>query len=201
MNEKNNSIINLATLEAKSNKEIIASITTTLASVENSAFKIAVNCAYLMGDEIPYLDGHLKIHKDRIVKSKDLYSAIKKSKATVSRWRKALKYIIEHGHFEDFNNRVYPFSFDKVIMIYDNDLVTDDTPFSALMEMTVSEIEALYKTDAETESETESDGDADATTDATYATGDIVEFIFDGKTFKVDSGILKHFIETECTMG
>ena len=110
-----NVLINVSVMEASSNNEIFKAISNNLASAENSAFKVATRCAYLVGVAIPCGSG--TITNKKALKPKEVYSKVNKSKATLSRWVKAIKFVIDNDLFDDFNNGVYPFSFDKIIMI------------------------------------------------------------------------------------
>ena len=185
----NKSLVNVSVMEASTNTEIFKAIATNLTSAENAAFKVAVRVAYLLGVSIPCGQG--TITNKSPLKAKAVYTKINKSKATVSRWLKAVKYIIDNELFDDFNSGVYPFSFDKIILIFSNELVDDDRDFSGLMDMTVVELEKLVSDDDDTSDDDTSDDD-DAGTMVTFTYGDT--------TFSVPEKVLVAFIENHCTI-
>lgn len=199
-NNEMNMLVNVSVMEASTNKEVLNTIKSNLVSAENAAFKVATRCAWLLGVGIPAYDS--KIVNKKALKPKEVYTAVNKSKATLSRWIKALKYIIDNGLFNDFNAGKYPFSFDKIIMIFDNDLVTDERDFATLMSMSVVAIESLYK--GNDDDDDDDDATDDATDDAddgeTTDDGEKVEFTFDGKTFTVNKSIFLDFISNHCDM-
>lgn len=195
-----NVLINVSVMEASSNNEIFKAISNNLTSAENSAFKVATRCAYLVGVSIPCGSG--TITNKKALKPKEVYSKVNKSKATLSRWIKAIKLVIDNDLFNDFNNGVYPFSFDKIIMIFDNELTNDNT-FEDLMKMSVVEIEKLYKTEeADTEDTEEADTEeAENVEEAdTEDTSVIVQFEYNGMVYEVHENALIKFIENECTI-
>lgn len=198
-NNEMNMLVNISVMEASTNKEVLSTIKSNLISAENAAFKVATRCAWLLGVGIPAYDS--KIVNKKALKPREVYTAVNKSKATLSRWIKALKYIIDNGLFNDFNAGKYPFSFDKIIMIFDNELVTDDRDFDTLMNMTVTSIESLYKGN-DNDGDDADDATDETTNDADDATddGETVEFSFDGKTFTVNKSIFIDFISNHCEM-
>ena len=194
----NNTLVNVSVMEASTNNEILKAISNNLTSVENSAFKVATRCAYLVGVAIPCGDG--TITNKKALKPKEVYTKVNKSKATLSRWIKALKLVIDNNLFDDFNNGAYPFSFDKIIMIFENELTANNS-FADLMKMSVVEIEALYKNDSETEEATEETEEAtEETEEITEDNSPIVTFEYDGKKYSVHENALIKFLEMECTI-
>lgn len=195
----NNLLINVSVMGASSNSEILATIDRNLSAVENSAFKVATRCAYLIGVEVPTENGE-KIKNPKAMERKDVYAKVKKSKATLSRWVKALNYVIDNQLFNDFNNGVYPFSFDKIIIIFDHELTADNT-FENLMAMSVAELEKLYK--AEAEAEAEETAEAEAEVEAEEIAEDnspLVTFEYGGKKYTVHENTMVAFIEQYCEM-
>ena len=119
---KNNSIINV-TVNGMTANDTIDSVKSRLESVEKSAFNIALLCAYGTGVTIPeYIDNKGNIHGEAIcdkpIKQNDYIKLVGRSKATLSRWVKAMKLIIENNRFNDFATGLYPFSYDKIIDIF-----------------------------------------------------------------------------------
>ena len=186
-----NSLVVVSNLNGAKNSDVIRSIKTNLATAENSAFKVATKCAWLVGVSIPCGSG--TITNPSPLKPKQVYSKVEKSKATLSRWMSAVKYIIENNLFDDFNDGKYAFSFDKIIAIFKNELITDDRTFEDLMSMSITDIEALYKTEDETE---EIDGQVEETEENT----NIVEFTYNGQVWKVGEKTLIEFISNYCQM-
>lgn len=151
MTTTNNSIINV-TVNGMVASEAITNIKSRLETVEKSAFNIALLCVYTLGDTIPpYTDNKGVDHGEAICdnpikKQADLLKLIGRSKATLSRWIKAMRLIIEKGHFTDFANGSLPFSYDKIITIFENDSKFTDYILSDLMAMTVDTLEAMSVT-------------------------------------------------------
>lgn len=199
MANSTNLLVNVSVLEATKNSDVLKAIATNLLSAENSAFKVAVRTAWLVGVSIPCGSG--TITNKNAKKPKEVYQSINKSKATLSRWMKALRCIIDNNLFDDFNKGVYPFSFDKIIMIFEHELTADNT-FADLMKMSVVEIEELYKVDdVEEESatdETAEEGDSEET--ATVDDSPIVKFTYNGTEYAVHESALIEFIENSCTI-
>ena len=175
MTKTNNSIINV-TINGLTVNEAITSVKARLADVEKSAFNIALLCTYSLGVTIPaYTDNKGNEHGDAtcenpIKKQADLLKLIGRSKATLSRWIKAMKLLIEKGYFSDFANGSLPFSYDKIIAIFENEDAFKGYVIADLMSMTVDSLEAMTvvkkDTDADTDADTDTDADADADTDA-----------------------------------
>lgn len=187
-------LVNVSVLNGTKDAEVIESIKSMLNSVDNTAFKVATKVAYLLNDSIPLNGGHIQRPKDReklsLTKVAEL---IGRSKACVSAWVKAFRYVVENNLFDSFNNGEYPFSFDKINMIFSNKLVTEEVTFSDLMSMTVKDIEKLFKTEETEESEESEESEV-------VASGEMVTFEYGGHTFEVDKAILENFISTKCEM-
>lgn len=204
---KDKMLVNVAILEASSNKQLVTSIVKALTGIENAAFKVAVRCAYLLGYDIPCGDTVIHIAKTRKIKNvSELAKLIGKSRPTISRWVKAVNYIIENGLFNDFNNGVYPFSFDKIIIIFDNELFDADfkeNTIDALMAKTVVELENMVKDlDDLDDSDSDSDDDDSDSDDSDDSDDDspLVTFSFNGQEFQCHENTLLAFIENECVI-
>ena len=159
-NNKINSIINV-TVNGMNANEAISSVKSRLETVEKSAFNIALLCAYTLGDTIPsYVDikgvehGEATIEK-KINKQADLLKLIGRSKATLSRWIKAMRLLIEKGYFTEFANGSLPFSYDKIITILENEEAFKGYVFADLMSMTVDTLEAMTEIEEEVSEEEE----------------------------------------------
>lgn len=160
MTTNNNSIINV-TVNGMTVNEAITSVKSRLETVEKSAFNIALLCAYSLGDTIPaYTDNKGNEHGEAICekpikKQADLLKLIGRSKATLSRWIKAMRLIIEKGYFTDFANGSLPFSYDKIIAILENQEAFNGYILADLMTMTVDSLEAMTETKEDTKEEAE----------------------------------------------
>ena len=164
---KNNSIINV-TINGLTVNQAINDIKERLISVEKSAFNIALLCVYSLGDTIPaYTDSEGNEHGQAICdkpikKQADLLKLIGRSKATLSRWIKAMRLLIEKGRFTEFANGSLPFSYDKIICIFEHEESFKGYILSDLMSMTVDTLEAM--TDTKEEEPVEEDSKEDTTT-------------------------------------
>lgn len=146
---KNNSIINV-TVNGMTANDTINNVKSRLESVEKSAFNIALLCAYGTGVTIPeYTDNKGNIHGeatcDKPIKQNDYIKLVGRSKATLSRWIKAMNLIIENNHFNDFATGLYPFSYDKIIDIFENAEVFDGYVFKDLMDLSACTLATMVK--------------------------------------------------------
>lgn len=146
---KNNSIINV-TVNGMTANETINSVKSRLETVEKSAFNIALLCAYGTGVTIPeYTDNKGNVHGeatcDKPIKQNDYIKLVGRSKATLSRWIKAMNLIIENNRFNDFATGVYPFSYDKIIDIFENAEVFDGYVFKDLMDLSACTLATMVK--------------------------------------------------------
>ena len=149
MNNSTKSIINV-TVNGMTASETIESVKSRLETVEKSAFNIALLCAYGTGVTIPaYTDNkgneHGEATCEKPIKQNDYIKLVGRSKATLSRWIKAITLIIEKGYFTDFASGVYPFSYDKVIDIFSNEEVFAGYVFADLMNLSASTLETMVK--------------------------------------------------------
>ena len=175
MTNTTKSIINV-TVNGMSASETIENVKSRLETVEKSAFNIALLCAYGTGVTIPaYTDNkgneHGEATCDKPIKQNDYIKLVGRSKATLSRWIKAITLIIEKGYFTDFANGLYPFSFDKIIDIFSNDNVFNGYVFADLMNLSANTLETMvkeYKPATTEEEATEEEAtEEEATTNAT----------------------------------
>ena len=146
---KNNSIINV-TVNGMSANDTITNVKSRLESVEKSAFNIALLCAYGTGVTIPeYTDNKGNVHGeatcDKPIKQNDYIKLVGRSKATLSRWIKAMNLIIENNRFNDFATGTYPFSYDKIIDIFENAEVFDGYVFKDLMDLSACTLATMVK--------------------------------------------------------
>ena len=168
------SIINV-TVNGMSASETIESVKSRLETVEKSAFNIALLCAYGTGVTIPaYTDNkgneHGEATCEKPIKQNDYIKLVGKSKATLSRWIKAITLVIDNGCFTDFANGVYPFSYDKIIDIFSNEGVFAGYVFADLMALSASTLETMikeYKPATEEEATEEAGESEEATEEAT----------------------------------
>lgn len=146
---KNNSIINV-TVNGMTANDTINNVKSRLESVEKSAFNIALLCAYGTGVTIPeYTDNKGNIHGeaacDKPIKQNDYIKLVGRSKATLSRWIKAMNLIIENNRFNDFATGLYPFSYDKIIDIFEHTEVFQGYVFKDLMELSACTLATMIK--------------------------------------------------------
>lgn len=149
MNNTTKSIIDV-TVNGMSASETIENVKSRLETVEKSAFNIALLCAYGTGVTIPaYTDNkgneHGEATCEKHIKQSDYIKLVGRSKATISRWLTAMKLIIENGYFTDFASGVYPFSYDKIIDILNNEEVFVGYVFADLMNLSASTLETMIK--------------------------------------------------------
>ena len=176
MNNTTKSIINV-TVNGMTAGETIESVKSRLETVEKSAFNIALLCAYGTGVTIPaYTDNkgneHGEATCDKPIKQNDYIKLVGRSKATLSRWIKAIALIIEKGYFTDFANGVYPFSFDKIIDIFSNEEVFAGYVFADLMALSAPTLETMvkeYKPATEEENTEEEAGESEEDTEEATA--------------------------------
>ena len=151
MDNLNNSIIDVV-VNGMTASEGVKDVQLRLASVEKSAFNIALISAYSCGACIPaYTDNkgiqHGEAHLDKkdCFKQVDFIKLVGRSKATLSRWIGAMNLIIENGYFTDFATGLYPFSYDKIFDIFNNPDVFKGMLLSELMELSGSTLEKMVK--------------------------------------------------------
>ena len=164
---KNNSIINV-TVNGMSAKDTITNVKSRLESVEKSAFNIALLCAYGTGVTIPeYTDNKGNLHGeatcDKPIKQNDYIKLVGRSKATLSRWIKAMNLIIENNRFNDFATGLYPFSYDKIIDIFENTEVFDGYVFKDLMDLSACTLATMVKDYVKPSEEKTEEGSEDET--------------------------------------
>ena len=192
------SIINVI-VNGMSASETIENVKSRLETVEKSAFNIALLCAYGTGVTIPaYTDNkgneHGEATCEKPIKQNDYIKLVGRSKATLSRWIKAITLIIEKGYFTDFASGVYPFSYDKIIDIFSNEEAFDGYVFADLMNLSASTLETMvkeYKPATEEEATEEAGESEEATTTEEEATADTTEeetatLTYNGKKYIVN---------------
>lgn len=207
------SIINV-TVNGMSATDAIASVKTRLETVEKSAFNIALLCAYTLGDKIPsYIDNKGNEHGEAVCdkpikKQADLLKLIGRSKATLSRWIKAMRLIIEHGYFTEFASGSLPFSYDKIITIIENKDKFNDYVFADLMAMSCDTLEAMTvasteeaTTEAEAEASEEATEEEATTEDATEeATEETAVLTYNGKEYIVNKAVFEKWLAENATL-
>ena len=206
MTTTNNSIINV-TVNGLTANEAIASVKSRLETVEKSAFNIALLCAYTLGDTIPaYTDNKGNEHGEAICekpikKQADLLKLIGRSKATLSRWIKAIHLIIEKGYFTEFSNGSLPFSYDKIIIILENEEAFSGYVLSDLMTMTVDSLEAMTdkkdtsKEEAEEESaENTAEESAEAEEVAEESAEETTTLVYNGVEYTVNKSTFEKWL-------
>lgn len=216
MTNTTKSIINV-TVNGMTAGETIENVKSRLETVEKSAFNIALLCAYGTGVTIPaYTDNkgneHGEATCDKPIKQNDYIKLVGRSKATLSRWIKAITLIIEKGYFTDFASGVYPFSYDKVIDIFSNEEAFAGYVFADLMNLSASTLETMVKEykPADTEEEaTEEAGEGEeateeeATTNATEEEAgeeETTTLTYNGKDYIVNKEAFEKWLSENGTL-
>lgn len=152
----NNSIIEVA-VNGLTTIEVVADVNSRLDMVEKSVFNIALECAYALGKTIPQHTDVFGVEhasatcEKPFAKQADLLKHINRSKQTLSRWITAMNKVLEKGYFHLFANGTLPFSYDKIILICDNEEVFEKYVFADLMAFSVSQLEELVKKNKKSE--------------------------------------------------
>ena len=217
MTNTTKSIINV-TVNGMTAGETIENVKSRLETVEKSAFNIALLCAYGTGVTIPaYTDNkgheHGEATCDKPIKQNDYIKLVGRSKATLSRWIKAITLIIEKGYFTDFASGVYPFSYDKVIDIFSNDNVFSGYIFADLMALSASTLETMVKEykpateeeAGESEETTEETGENEETTTTEEEAGEAGEeetttLTYNGKNYIVNKEAFEKWLAENGTL-
>lgn len=211
---KNNSIINV-TVNGMTANDTINNVKSRLESVEKSAFNIALLCAYGTGVTIPeYTDNKGNVHGEAIcdkpIKQNDYIKLVGRSKATLSRWIKAMKLIIENNRFNDFATGLYPFSYDKIIDIFENADVFNGYVFNDLMELSactlatmVKDYEKLSKEPSEEEDskdETAPDSDSKEEKGSEEPSAETTTLTYNGKEYTVNKQAFEKWLAENATL-
>lgn len=207
---KNNSIINV-TVNGMTANDTITNVKSRLESVEKSAFNIALLCAYGTGVTIPeYTDNKGSVHGEAIcdkpIKQNDYIKLVGRSKATLSRWIKAMNLIIENNRFNDFASGLYPFSYDKIIDIFENAEVFDGYVFKDLMDLSACTLATMIKDyvkpsekteDATADSETDSDSTEEKSEEPSEETAVLT---YQGKDYTVNKAVFEKWLAENATL-
>lgn len=213
---KNNSIINV-TVNGMTANDTINNVKSRLESVEKSAFNIALLCAYGMGVTIPeYTDNKGNIHGeatcDKPIKQNDYIKLVGRSKATLSRWIKAMNLIIENNRFNDFATGLYPFSYDKIIDIFENAEVFNGYVFKDLMDLSACTLATMvkdYVKPSEEKSEEENTDNTDSETDSNGKEEEKTEeepseetavLTYQGKDYTVNKAVFEKWLAENATL-
>ena len=208
---KNNSIINV-TVNGMTANETIDSVKSRLETVEKSAFNIALLCAYGTGVTIPeYTDNKGNVHGeavcDKPIKQNDYIKLVGRSKATLSRWVKAMNLIIENNRFNDFATGLYPFSYDKIIDIFENAEVFNGYVFKDLMDLSACTLATMVKDYVKpseeksnnTDSETDSNSKEEEKTEEEVSEETAV-LTYQGKNYTVNKAIFEKWLAENATL-
>ena len=215
---KNNSIINV-TVNGMSAKDTITNVKSRLESVEKSAFNIALLCAYGTGVTIPeYTDNKGNVHGeatcDKPIKQNDYIKLVGRSKATLSRWIKAMNLIIENNRFNDFATGLYPFSYDKIIDIFENTEVFDGYVFKDLMDLSACTLDTMVKDyvkpseekteeePSEDETATDSDSKEEEKTEepSEESSEETAVLTYQGKDYTVNKAVFEKWLAKNATL-
>ena len=211
---KNNSIINV-TVNGMTAHDTINSVKSRLETVEKSAFNIALLCAYGTGVTIPeYTDNKGNVHGeatcDKPIKQNDYIKLVGRSKATLSRWIKAMNLIIENNRFNDFATGLYPFSYDKIIDIFENTEVFDGYVFKDLMDLSACTLATMVKDYVKPSEEKTEEGSEDETaTDSDSKEEEKTEeepseetaiLTYQGKDYTVNKAVFEKWLAENATL-
>lgn len=208
---KNNSIINV-TVNGMTANDTINNVKLRLESVEKSAFNIALLCAYGTGVTIPeYTDNKGNVHGeatcDKPIKQNDYIKLVGRSKATLSRWVKAMNLIIENNRFNDFATGLYPFSYDKIIDIFENAEIFNGYVFKDLMDLSACTLATMVKdyvkpseekshnTDSETNSDSKEEEKAEEEVSEETAV-----LTYQGKNYTVNKAVFEKWLAENATL-
>lgn len=210
---KNNSIINV-TVNGMTANDTINNVKSRLESVEKSAFNIALLCAYGTGVTIPeYTDNKGNIHGeatcDKPIKQNDYIKLVGRSKATLSRWIKAMNLIIENNRFNEFASGLYPFSYDKIIDIFENTEVFNGYVFKDLMDLSASTLATMVKdyikpsseekTEEEKSDNTDSDSKEEEKTEE-ESSEETAVLTYNGKNYTVNKAVFEKWLAENATL-
>lgn len=202
------SIINV-TVNGLTVNEVINDVKARLCEVEKSVFNIALECSYALGVTIPqYIDSQGNEHASAtcekpIKKQADLLKLIGRSKQTLSRWIKAMKLVIEKGYFSDFASGQLPFSYDKIITIFENEENFKGYILADLMGMTVDTLDAMSETKSEETSEEETEetseevvetSEEETTEEVAKAEEETTILSYNGKEYKVVKSVFEKWL-------
>ena len=188
--------------------EVIEDIKKRLESIEKSAFNVALACAYSLGVTIPaYTDVQGNEHAEALcekpIKTQaELLKLIGRSKATLSRWIKAMNLIIENGYFTEFSTGSLPFSYDKIICIFEHKDIFEGYVIADLMNFTVDTLEdfvAKKAKSAEVEEETEEVAEEEVAEETEaeveeVPAEEITTLIYNGKEYKVNKATFEKWL-------
>ena len=210
---KHSSIINV-TVNGMSANDTITNVKSRLESVEKSAFNIALLCAYGTGVTIPeYTDNKGNVHGeatcDKPIKQNDYIKLVGRSKATLSRWIKAMNLIIENNRFNDFATGLYPFSYDKIIDIFENAEVFDGYVFKDLMDLSACTLATMVKdyakpSEEKTEDETATDSDIQeeekSEEPSEEGSEETAVLTYQGKDYTVNKAVFEKWLAENATL-
>ena len=198
-------IINLNGLKKLTAEALVNKSAEIMGKVENYAFTVAVYGAYATGTAIPAEkreNGEIRyIRIKSSIEQQEFANNVGKSAPTISRWIKAVKYIIEAGYdmFTAFNNGEIKFTFDKIIALYGNKVISAEDSVDTLktyMAKTCDEIKNLIKGEDIHNTKEAKTPSADGKNDSKEekASGKMVTFTYAGKDYTVDETYIKAFI-------
>lgn len=141
-------------LNGLSANDVCKKINTELDKMEKSAFKVACMALYATGATIPSFGDCGEAICEKPISKKDFGKKVDRSRVTISRWCTALRHIIKEGDFDLFNEGVVKFSYDKIILYYENADFLKSLKINTVAEavsLSTSELKSLI--DGETEEE------------------------------------------------
>ena len=189
---KSNSII-IKAVNGLTTDDAITNIKKWMGDVEKSAFNIAMFAAYATGVTIPaYIDmngnEYGEANVEKAIKQSELIDRIGKAKSTLSRWIKAMRIIIANNRFSDFANGLLPFSFDKIILIDDNQNVFAGYDYFELFKKSISQLEKMINPDND-------DNDNDNDDNDIAVAVELVTFMYNDTSYTVDKAKFEKWLE------
>ena len=202
------SIVNVKNLGNVKLEVLIDRVNNIMSTVENKAFAIAVYGAYVTGTAIPCEKGKdgktTYVFTASPIQQKDFAEKVDKNKATISRWIKAVKYIISCGLevFNAFNNGEIRFTFDKIIALYQNEVLNEKSTVETIkeeMNKTLATIESdIAGSGRHNDKSSKTPKQDEKKVEEPKESGKIVEFTYNKKKYSVDESYLTAFISKYC---
>ena len=181
-----------------------------LENMDNQLFNAVVLCGYAVGIRIPAyteasgrkVDG---LFIEKPIKAIRMAELIGKDRGTVSKWIKALNYIIDNGMFPAFAQGMFPFSVEKIIAYYEK-LKGFGFTLKQVMGWSTADIRNMIKekTATATAKQLVKLENAGINTDLLEDTPAPAEkpakavevtFIYKGTTYTVDESVMENFIK------
>ena len=184
-----------------------------LETVDNNLFNVAVLCGYAVGIRIPaYVEASGNkvegLFIEKPLKQSEMVERIGKDKSVVSRWIKALNYIIDNNMFSAFAQGMLPFSTEKIIAYYETfkakGFLLKDVMGWSTANLRKAEKEAKETAKAKNIAKKEEAGisadvlEPEKLKKNTKKPATVATFVYEGLTYKVDKALIEEFIKNNC---